>query len=269
MSDQPIIIQIILAVLGSGLSGAVISKAVSTWFQARANVQVIQAESDKDARIKKLQIALEAAQGQREKSRSDEAQTDKIITSQNDLVVTLARTIERFDNFLGRLDNIEKLIEGFSQNIDDWHLEIATLIRQEAAQTRENSVEQRKALEKSRRQEFLTFANEFAGAFVTMQKAQRLDKNLFVFPSPGHPGWKYRYATPVYSKVTFFNAPWIDDGTPIPGVEIDGEGELVHVIENYVHGWHVVSKTKNGIDFPGIGYVPDYAVKLDEVKGGH
>ena len=59
----------------------------------------------------------------------------------------------------------------------------------------------------------------------------------------------------------------MDDTTPIPGVEIDGDGELVHVIEHYVHGWHVVSKTKNGIDFPGIGYVPEYAVRLTEVKG--
>ena len=131
----------------------------------------------------------------------------------------------------------------------------------------ENSIAQRRQLEQSRRQEFLTFADEFATAFVAQQKAKTLDHNLFIIPTPNHPGWTYRFATPTVHTITFYNAPWIDSTTPIDGVEIGSEGELVHVIENYVFGWHVIAKTKNGQDSPGMGYVRAHSVKLTEIEG--
>lgn len=250
MNEQTIILILgILATLAGG---------IAKYIQSRGQ-----------ADLEEMRIELERVKGANAKTSSDEKQTDRLIASQNDLVVTLARTIERFDKFFGRLDEVEETVKAVETNVDDWHLAIKTIIEQEAKHIVRQLVQQRETLEQSRHQEFLTFASEFASVFVAMQKAQRLDTGLFAVPSPQHPGWKYKYATPVHDRVAFYNAPWLDDETPMPEVEIDKEGELVHVIEDYVHGWHVIAKTKNGFDFPGIGYVAAWSVKLSEVKGDH
>lgn len=215
-----------------------------------------------EAKIAELQLELEKIKGQNAKTLSDEAQEDKQIDLPNNLLALLSDTFKRFDSLNGK-------IEALQEGSDEWWLSVKTTLENGFGRMTERIVEQREMLERSRHNEFLAFANEFAAAYAAWQKARTLDKNLFIYPSPNHPGWKYRYAMPVYSKITFYNAPWVDDSTPITGVEIDSEGELVHVIEDYIHGWHVVAKTKNGMDFPGIGYVPVFAVKLTEVKGEH
>lgn len=222
-----------------------------------------------DAKVQALKVELEKAEGANVKTASDEKQTDNLIASQNDLVVTLARMIERFDLFVKRFDEIKRTIEDVQQHVDDWHLSIKTLFEQEARRIIASGVQQRQTLEASRHQEFQEFADQFAKTFISMQLAQRLDPELFAVPTPGHPGWKYKYATPTRGVVKFYKAPWLDDNTPLRNVEIDAAGELVHVIESYVHGWHVVAKTKNGFDHPGMGYVPAWSVKLADVKGEH
>ena len=250
MSDQAIILTLgILATLAGG---------IAKYIQNRGQAEVQEAKAE-----------LERVRGANAKTSSDEKQTDQLIASQNDLVVTLARTIERFDKFGGRFDEIEETVKAVEQNVDDWNLAVKTLIEQVEKRLRAVIVTQRETLEQSRHQEFLVFASEFAGAFVAMQKAQRLDKQLFAIPSPQHSEWQYKYATPVHKRIAFYNAPWLDDSTPMPEVEIDEEGELVHVIENYVSGWHVIAKTKNGFNHPGIGYVHAWSVKLTDVKGEH
>src|SRR5262249_17828764 len=121
---------------------------------------------------------------------------------------------------------------------------------------------------RSQHEEFSIFTSNLATALLLQQKARDVGQKVFAFPTPDHPGWKYRRARPKFRKIRFFNAPWWDDQTIIPGVEIGAEGEIVHVIEEYIRGWHVIAKIQNGSPYPGIGYVMREDVELTEMVEG-
>ena len=139
-------------------------------------------QSSGEAKLQALQIELEKAKGANQKSASDERQTDKIIASSNQLLYMLGKTIDKFDKFLKYIGRIGRLIKRVETNVDDWHLEIQTLIELGIQQIKQHTPTQREALEKSRHAEFLAFANEFATHFVVQQKAQRIHKKSVRLP---------------------------------------------------------------------------------------
>jgi hypothetical protein len=86
--------QILLMIAGAMFGSAGVTAALSYWVRARADTNKIIAEGLKDARVKALEIKLEDALTKREKSKSDERQTDKLIASNNQLLFMLSKTID-------------------------------------------------------------------------------------------------------------------------------------------------------------------------------
>ena len=230
------------------------------------------------AQIAKLNNELARIKNEGEQFRSEADQ-------ESELIKALTASVDRFDKLSDRFGRVEQvtvsgfestktLIEDVRQDFDGWNLEIRQLVMKTGEETVSrmlaDNTETRETLEASRHQEFQDFANEFAMMILIQQRVRSIDKKVFTLPTPDHPGWTHKFARPSgnRTRIPFFNAPWIDDKSLIAGVEIGIEGELVHVIEDWIYGWHVIALIQNGRPHPRIGYVPKDAVTLSEAPEG-
>lgn len=107
-AENQILSIVIVAVLGS--NG--IMAAVLYWLNTKSKGRLIEIQSRADARIKQLEIQLIAAQARREKSQSDEKQSDKLMALPNDILYMLGKSLDQNDKIQATSENNYAVIKG-------------------------------------------------------------------------------------------------------------------------------------------------------------
>ena len=98
---------VIAAIFGSNGLLLVLVGILRTRTESRATVAKLRAESEKDSRIKRLEIQLQQVQAEREKTKSDEAQYDKLIESNERLMSSNRDMVDMVRDTLQHLQKVE------------------------------------------------------------------------------------------------------------------------------------------------------------------